>query len=120
MARNEVQRHTAGQSDRLRLLFSVNHAAGDFVYEKGFYGWVQDDIDTTKTAWGVLFLEGVYELARTPSGVAMGTKLHALPTSTATTLALTASVAAANPVGRTTATGNASAARVRLFGENNY
>lgn len=124
MARNEVQRHTAGQSDRLRILFTATHLAGDFVHEKGFYGWVQDDIDSGD--WGVLFLEGVYELARTPNGVAMGTKLHAPATAQATTLPLIAAAtngqatAGWNAVGRTTATGNATAARVRLFGNNSY
>lgn len=119
MARNEVIR--AGSSDRLRVLFSASHEAGDFVYEKGFYGWVQDDVDITKTAWGVLFLEGVYELARTPATVAMGTKLYAPATAQATTLPLVAAATTGhNAVGRTTATGNASAARVRLFGDNNY
>lgn len=125
MARNEVIRGGL-PATRLRILFTVNHSAGDFVHEKGFYGWVQDDIDTSKTAWGVLFLEGVYELARTPNGVAMGVKLHAPATAQATTLPLIAAAtngsatAGWNAVGRTTATGNASAARVRLFGDNSY
>lgn len=124
MARNEVIR--AGSSDRLRILMASDHTAGDFVYEKGFYGWVQDDVDVSENAWGVLFLEGVYELARTPNGVSMGTKLHAPATSMATTLPLIAAAtngqatAGWNAVGRTAATGNASAARVRLFGDNSY
>lgn len=124
MARNEVQRHTLGQSDRLRILCAANHAAGDLVYEKGFYGWVQDDIAAGD--WGVLFLAGVYELARTPNGVAMGTKLHSPATAMATTLPLIAAATSGqatagwNAVGRTTATGNATAARVRLFSDNAY
>ncbi len=124
MARNEVFR--AGHSDRLRILMAADHLAGDFVYEKGFYGWVQDDVDVSENAWGVLFLEGVYELARTPANVAMGTKLHAPATAQATTLPLIAAAtngaatAGWNAVGRTAATGNATAARVRLFGDNSY
>lgn len=124
MATNEVIRyHSAG---RLRVLFTTDHSAGDFVYCKGFYGWVQDDVDTSKTAWGVLHLSGVYELARTPNAVAMGTKLHAPATEVATTLPLIAAATNGqattgwNAVGRTTATGNASAARVRLFSDNDY
>lgn len=124
MGRNLVLK--AGDSDRLRILCAADHLAGDFVFEKGFYGWVQDDIDVSENAWGVLFLEGVYELARTPNGVAMGTKLHAPATAQATTLPLIAAAtngeatAGWNAVGRTAATGNASAARVRLFGNNAY
>jgi len=119
MARNEVLR--AGHSDRLRILMASDHLAGDFVHEKGFYGWVQDDVDVSENAWGVLFLEGVYELARTPATVAMGTKLFASPTSQATTLPLAAAATTGhNAVGRTAATGNATAARVRLFGDNAY
>lgn len=118
MARNEVIRyHSAG---RLRVLFTSNHQAGDFVYVKGFYGWVQDDIDSDNTLWGTLHLAGVYELARTPNGVAMGTKLYAPATEIATTLPLSATTSGGNPVGRTTATGNATAARVRLFSDNAY
>lgn len=124
MARNEVIR--AGHSDRLRILMASDHLAGDLVHEKGFYGWVQEDVDVSENAWGVLWLAGVYELARTPATVAMGTKLHAPATSQATTLPLIAAATSGqatagwNAVGRTTATGNATAARVRLFSDNNY
>lgn len=118
MATNEVIRyHSAG---RLRVLFTADHAAGDFVYCKGFYGWVQDDVDVSATAWGTLHLSGVYELARTPADVAMGTKLYAPATEVATTLPMTATTSGGNPIGRTTATGNATAARVRLFSDNAY
>lgn len=118
MARNEVIR--AGHSDRLRILMASDHLAGDFVWEKGFYGWVQDDIDVSENAWGVLWLAGVYELARTPAAVAAGTKLYAPATSQATTLPMTATTTGGNPVGRTTATGGATSARVRLFSDNAY
>lgn len=109
MALNKVH-----NGDRLRVLFSAAHQAGDLVYEKGFYGWVQDD--QVSGEYGTLIVDGgVYELARTPATVAMGTELYALPTAQATTLQLTASVAAARAVGRTSATGNATVARVRLY-----
>jgi predicted RecA/RadA family phage recombinase len=117
MALNKVH---AG--DRLRVLFSASHKAGDLVYEKGFFGWVQDDGDSGD--YGVLFVDGgVYELARTPATVAMGTKLYAAPSAVATTLDLKplASIASgAIAVGRAEATGNATVARVRLFRDNNY
>jgi predicted RecA/RadA family phage recombinase len=102
---------------RLRVLFSANHLAGDLVFEKGFYGVVQDDVEAGK--YGTLILEGVWELARTPATVAMGTKLYAGPSSVATTLILN-SGATGNPIGRTIATGNASVARVQLFNPNAY
>lgn len=124
MARNLVIK--APDAYRLRLQFSVDHNAGDFVWERGFYGWIQDDIDVSENAWGVLFMEGVYELARTPATVAQGLKVHAPATAQATTLPLIAAAtngqatAGWNAVGRTTATGNATVGRVRLFGDQNY
>ena len=116
MARNYVH---AGR--RARVLFSANHLAGDFVYEKGLYGVVQDDVEAGK--FGTLILEGVWELARTPADVAMGTVLAAGPSSVATTLVLQPYTAAATgnqrAVGRAFATGNASVARVQLFNGHN-
>jgi predicted RecA/RadA family phage recombinase len=112
MARNKVH-----NGDRLRVLASVNHSAGDLVYEKGFYGWCQDDVEAGD--YFTLVKDGsAYELARTPATVAMGVKLYAAPSSVATTLDLKplASIASGyNAVGRTIATGNATVARVLLF-----
>ena len=124
MARNEVIRYHSAA--RLRMRFAVDHLAGDLVYVGGFYGWVQDDVDVSEDAWATLHLAGVYELARTPATVAQGTKLHAPATEQATTLPLIAAAtngqatAGWNAVGRTTATGNATVARVRLFDNNAY
>lgn len=124
MALNEVIRyHSTG---RLRIQSAADHTAGDFVYAGGFYGWVQDDVDVSEDAWMTLHLAGVYELARTPATVARGTKLHAPATEIATTLPLIAAATNGqattgwNAVGRTTATGNATVARVRLFSDNAY
>lgn len=124
MALNEVVRyHSAG---RLRVRFTTDHLAGDLVFAGGFYGWVQDHVDVSENAWGTLHLAGVYELARTPATVAAGTKLHAPASEMATTLPLIAAATNGsattgwNAVGRTTATGNATVARVRLFSDNNY
>lgn len=122
MALNEVIRsHSRG---RLRVLCASAHSAGDYVYEKGFYGWVQDDI--AANTWGVLHLDNVVEVARVASTLAMGTKLHAPATSIATTLPLIAAATNGqattgwNAVGRTIATGNATVARMRQFGDNAY
>jgi predicted RecA/RadA family phage recombinase len=112
MAKNFVH---AGR--RLRVLFSAAHLAGDLVFEKGFYGVVQDDVASGK--FGTLILEGVWELARTPATVAMGSLLAAGPSSVATTLVLQAYTPAATAnqrlVGKTIATGNATVARVQLL-----
>jgi predicted RecA/RadA family phage recombinase len=112
-----VARNFVHAGRRARVLFSANHLAGDFVYEKGLYGVVQDNV--TSGTYGTLILEGVWELARTPATVAMGTILAAGPSSVATTLVLQAYTAAATAnqraVGRAFATGNATVARVQLF-----
>lgn len=113
MSRNFVHRN-----ERTRILFATAHTAGDLVYCKGFYGVVQDDV--TAGSWGVLLHQDVWELARTPATVAMGTKLYAPATEIATSLLLSATTTGGNPVGRVTATGNATVARVRLFGDNAY
>jgi predicted RecA/RadA family phage recombinase len=122
MATNEVIR---GHSDgRLRILCAAAHTAGDLVFEKGFYGVVQDDVEAG--AWATVILEGVWEFPRTPTTVAMGAKLHAPATAMATTLPLISAAtngqatAGWNPVGRTTATGSATAAKVRFFRDNAY
>ena len=117
MALNEVIRgHSRG---RLRILFSVAHLAGQFVYEKGWYGWVQDDVEAG--AWGTLIVDNVVEVSNVPSTVAMGTKLYAPATAIATTLPLIAGATTGwNPVGRTTATGNATAVRLRTFSDEAY
>lgn len=117
MAQNEVIRgHSRG---RLRVLFSVAHAAGDYAWEKGWYGWVQDDVDAG--AWGVLILDNVVEVTNVPATVAMGTMLYAPATSIATTLPLIAAASTGhNPVGRTIATGNATAVRLRQFSDQHY
>jgi len=116
MALNEVIRgHSRG---RLRILFSVAHVAGQFVYEKGWYGWVQDDV--AAGAWGTLIVDNVVEVTNVAATVAMGTKLYAPPTAIATSLPLGAATAGWNPVGRTTATGNATAVRLRQFSDEAY
>lgn len=119
MARNYV--HRAGRLGN--VIFTVAHKAGELVYEKGFYGVVQDDV--AAGAKGTLLLEGAWLLSRVPATVAMGTKLYAPATEVATSLPLI-SIAATigqasaghNAVGRVIATGNATVARVQLFNPN--
>ena len=120
MATNEIIRYHS--ANRLRVLFTTDHTAGDLVHIKGFYGWVQDDVDVSVTGWGTLHMAGVYELTRAPASSNMGTKLYAPATEIATSLPLISGATTGwNPVGRTTATQAASGiARVRLFAENNY
>lgn len=121
MATNEVIRgHSRG---RLRILCAVAHKAGDYAYEKGWYGWIQDDV--AAGAWGVFILDNVVELKNvlgTP--VAMGIKLYAPATAIATTLPLAGTAATTgvwNPVGRAIATSLATGlARVRQFSDQSY
>lgn len=112
---------------RLNIRATVAHTAGDLVYEKGFYGVVQDDV-----AVGDLFaliLEGVWALPRLVGGanVEMGTKVYAFPTTGATSLIIAPGPSAGasaglgwNPIGRLIATSNASQAQVQLFNPNEY
>jgi predicted RecA/RadA family phage recombinase len=105
--------------ERIRVLFSVAHRAGDLVWEKGFYGVVEEN--QVAGRYGYLILRDVWTLAGVPATVAMGTKLYASATAQATTLPLIAAASTGyNAVGRTIATGNASVARVALFWQNEY
>ena len=117
---------------RLTMTFSTAHTAGDLVYvgasgasATGFYGVVQDNV--AAGAIGTLILEGVWNLKRAPSTVALGTVLSAPATETATSLPLLARFSPATgspatvgwmPVGRVIATGTASTAKVQLFNPN--
>lgn len=117
---------------RIQVLFAVTHLAGDFVYVKGFYGVVQDDMAAGET--GTLILEGAWTLPRVATTLAMGTKLAAPATEIATSLPLLTygNAAAAsgvvpgpatvgwNPIGRVIATGGATTAKVQLFNPNAY
>lgn len=104
------------------VIFTVAHKAGELVYEKGFYGVVQDDV--AAGAKGTLLLEGAWLLSRVPATVAQGAKLFAPATEIATSLPLisaaTIGVASAghNAIGRVIATGNATVAKVQLFNPN--
>jgi hypothetical protein len=120
MAQNEVIRgHSRG---RLRILCAVAHTAGDYAYEKGWYGWVQDSVAAGK--WGVFILDNVVELKNVVPGppVMSGTKLYAPATAIATTLPLMSGPTTGwNPVGRVIATSVATGvARVRQFADQDY
>jgi predicted RecA/RadA family phage recombinase len=105
-----------------RVLFTVAHKAGELVYEKGFYGVVQDDV--AAGGFGTLILDGVWLLSRVPATLAQGGKVFAPATEVATSLPLitaaTIGVASAGhfAIGRAIATGNASVARIQLFNPN--
>lgn len=120
MAKNFI--HRGGRLNR--VLFTVAHRAGELVYEKGFYGVVQDDV--AAGGYGTLILEGVWTLSRVPATLSQGAKVFAPATEVATSLPLisaaTIGVASAghNAIGRAIATGNATVARIQLFNPNNY
>lgn len=106
---------------------SVANAAGDLVYQAGFFGWAQDALVAGRL--GHIILEGVAELKNVyGSNINPGTKIFAAPTVMATTLQLfpAASVPSVNwvAVGRAWATSPASSAsatlKVQLFNPNNY
>jgi len=113
-----------GAGRRLSIRAAVVHTAGDLVYEKGFFGVVQDNV-----AVGDLFAligDGEWNLARLVGGaapVAMGAVIYAFPTLSSTGL-LMAPVASAGAsagigwtaIGRLAATSNASQAKVILAG----
>ena len=105
---------------------SVNLKAGDLVYHQGFYGYLDDDVDSGRI--GNLIMEGVAILKNVfGSNLNPGVKMFAAPTVHATTLLLypAGSVpSGANPVGRVWATSPASSAtatiKVQLFNPNQY
>lgn len=119
MSTNKVQ-----VDGRLTLTATTAHTAGDLVWCDGYFGVVQDDV-----AAGDLFTlicEDVWRLPRTPSTVRRGAILAAPATEQATTLPLLVwtthpslnSVATTGwyPIGKSTATGNATTAPVALLG----
>ena len=108
------------KGDRLQVTFTVAHKAGDLVYEKGFYGTVEDDV--AAGALGYIILGEIHIFRRMPATTAMGTKVYAPATAQATTLPLIAAASTGhNAVGRTAATANASGIGwVQLFNPNNY
>src|SRR4051794_17828986 len=105
----------------------VAHSAGDLVWDKGFYGIVQDNVPSGSL--GTLILDaGVQELKNVyGSNLTPGTKVSAIPTITPTTLQIfpAASVpGGANAIGRVWATSPASLAtatvKVAIFHPNQY
>ena len=105
---------------------TVINAAGDLVYQNGFFGVVQD---TTRVgALAHMILEEVHELKNVfGSNIGPGTKIFAAPTVIATSLLLypAASVPSGGiAIGRAWATSPASSAsatlKVQLFNPNQY
>ena len=114
MATNQVHIHG---TDRLKVLAFANHLAGDLVYEKGFWGVVQDNV--TAGSFFTLILNGTWNLPRVPSTVSMGVKVWSPPSSVATTLEIAISALAGyTAIGRTIATGTATTAKIQLFNPN--
>jgi predicted RecA/RadA family phage recombinase len=98
--------------------FAAAHRAGDLVFENGWFGVVEETVAAATR--GYIITEGGWLLPRVPATVAMGARLYGLPTADATTIALQTTTAGTHfAVGRTLATGNATVAKVVLFGEGN-
>jgi predicted RecA/RadA family phage recombinase len=105
---------------------SVVNAAGDLVYQNGFFGVVQDT--TVVGSLAAMILENVHELKNVfGSNIGPGTKIYAAPSVIATSLLLypAASVPSGGiAIGRAWATSPASSAtatlKVQLFNPNQY
>jgi predicted RecA/RadA family phage recombinase len=115
MATNHVH---AGK--RVRVLFDSAHTSGDLIFVKGHIGIVEETV--ANGDWGYIILGDAWLLPGVPATVAMGVVLGAPPTVQATRLPLLAYAAGSSwvPVGRTIATGNATVAKVNLFGNVPY
>lgn len=115
MARNRVH-----GGERIKVVATATHSSGDLVWEKGFYGIVQDDCVSGDLI--TLILNSVWNLRNVPSTVGMGRTLAAPATALATTLPLGLvpsvflnATTGWNVVGRTIETGTATTAKVQLF-----
>lgn len=106
---------------------TVVNAAGDLIYQHGYFGVVQDT--TVVGRLNHMILESVHELKNVfGSNIPPGTKIFAAPTVMATSLQLfpAASVPSVNwvAIGRAWATSPASSAsatlKVQLFNPNQY
>jgi predicted RecA/RadA family phage recombinase len=108
---------------RRRQVTSVQlHKAGDLVYYDGYFGVVQDDVETVGDQLTII-LEGVWNLKRGAAHVvgSQGQRFYAYPTAQATTLQLWGSFASgAYPVGRAFATPATLAVKLQLFNPNAY
>lgn len=111
--------------ERIKVIASANHTAGDLVFERGFFGVVQDNCLTGELI--TLILNGVWRLPRVPATLPMGRVVSAEATISATSLVIlswtgsaTAPAATAgwNPIGRTIETGTATTAKIQLFNPN--
>jgi predicted RecA/RadA family phage recombinase len=125
-----VSKNAFHEGDRLSVIAAQAHKAGDLVYEKGYYGVVQDDVAVGETF--TLILKGGWYFWTPESTIAMGTVVAAPATAGGATLASAATslpvrtyqgptgiggtgvTAGWNPIGRTGATGNASQVPVIL------
>jgi predicted RecA/RadA family phage recombinase len=118
-----VSKNFVGAGRRLSVIMGSTHLAGDLVYEKGFFGVVQDNV-ATAGALGALILDGEWNLSRLVGNTApvpMGAKIYAPATLLATSLPVApiASVGGSwAAIGRLAATSNASQAKVILFHPN--
>jgi hypothetical protein len=111
---------------RIQITGEVAHKAGDLIFYKGFFGWLQDDNAVGEL--GVLILEGEVSYTNPAFKIgllAMGTKISAAPTADATTLKLYSGGWVAGsipsgvvPIGRVSATSATATGQLILFGDN--
>ena len=105
---------------------SVNQKAGDLVYQHGYFGYLDDDVDSARI--GNMILEGVAILKHVfGSNINPGVKVFAQPTHGATTLQIFPAPSVPSggvAIGRAWATSPASSAtatiKVQLFNPNQY
>ena len=120
-----MSKNFVAAGNRLTITATVAHTAGDLVYEKGFFGVIQDNVATAGDLFALIG-NGEWKLARLVGGaapVAMGAVIYAQPTlsSTGVLIAPVASAGASagigwTAIGRLAATSNASIAKVILAG----
>ena len=116
--------HHAGR--RRSYTPSVDQKAGDLVYQHGFFGYLDDDVDSGRL--GTMILEGVANLKNVfGSNINPGIKVSANPTHGATTLQIFPAPSVPSggvAIGRVWATSPASSAsaiiKVQLFNPNQY
>lgn len=124
MGTNVVHEHG---TDRMKFTAVTAHRAGDLVYHKGFYGFVEDDVAAGDLA--TLILKQTRNLPYVPSTLALGAIVAAPATEQPTSLPIGAASASIGvlatagwwPIGRVVmATGTATTAKIALFHPNPF
>lgn len=124
MGTNVVHEHG---TDRMPFTATTAHAAGDLIYHKGFYGFVEDDVASGDRA--TLILRQTRNLPNVTSTLPLGAVVAAPAVEQATTLPVVEAGATAGglatagwfQIGRVViATGTATTAKIALFHPNPF